>query len=500
MKKLSVQDRPFGARDKVGYMFGDFGCNMSFQLITSYLMLFVTQGLGLSTALWAVLIIIAKVFDAINDPIIGALVDKRRPGKHGKYKPWIFWGSFAIAVSTALLFLDVRAFSTAGKFAYCLIMYMVWSVSYTAANVPYGSLNASLTDKPGERASLSSLRNIGAGFAMLPVLFLVPQFCMQKDEATGIQVPITENFFWLALIFGLIGIGGFMLTIFLCKERRQEQPQLEDKHYSYFKTLKNFFKNRAVVALSLASLAQIVFIQSYSITMTIVFQYYFKVEKGIMLSLANLLPMIGMMIFIPFMSKLSTKVGKKEISSWPNIASIILLIIMLFIPFERSQTGGLIFILLVMVAMTGAGPFFLATWSMVADCVDEQEVETGDREEASIYATYSLSRKVAQGIGGALTGLAIGWVGYVTSDELKTANPNMGKEELDSLVTSTNLAAAPDILRVSIILLLVGFILVFVTLLFMYNLNKDKVLENTNKLQANKEVVSLEPTKLFYEE
>ena len=96
------QTRPFGTRDKVGYLFGDFGCNMSFQLLSSYLMLYVTQGMGLTTGHWAIIVLLAKIFDAINDPIIGSLVDSRKPGKHGKYRPWIFWGSFAIAITMLL--------------------------------------------------------------------------------------------------------------------------------------------------------------------------------------------------------------------------------------------------------------------------------------------------------------------------------------------------------------------------------------------------------------
>ena len=83
---VAKKDRPFGFRDKFGYMMGDFGCNMTFQLITSLLMKFACDGVGLSYASFAILIVVAKIFDAINDPIIGALVDARKPGKNGKYK------------------------------------------------------------------------------------------------------------------------------------------------------------------------------------------------------------------------------------------------------------------------------------------------------------------------------------------------------------------------------------------------------------------------------
>ena len=482
----------FGFKDKFGYMMGDFGCNMSFQLVTTFFMLFVTDALGISPFHFPILIIIAKIFDGINDPIIGSLVDSRRPGKHGKYKPWIFWGSIAIALSTALLFLDVQFFSYWGRFAYALIMYMIWSVAYTAANVPYGSLNAALTDKQNERASLSALRNIGAGVAMLPVLVIIPNIINEKvTNAEGVTETVFhgERFFWIALVCGIVGIVGFLCTIFLCKERRVEANFDEKPKSNYFQTLKGFFKNRAVVALSLASIAQIVFIQSYAALFPYVFKYFFQSEE--IMGVANILAMAGMMIFIPFMGTLSGKFGKKEITSWPNLFGIVMLVIMLIVAlaggFPRNMNGAILYTVFFMISMIGGGTFFLATWGMVADCVDEQEIETGRRDEASIYATYSLSRKIAQGIGGAVISLCIGFCGYNS----------------DNLSANFDESVATGILNTSIILPLIGFILIFVLLAFMYNLTRGKVEKNTELLREKAESYAInadEPTKCFYEE
>lgn len=142
MKQHRTRSDSFGLRDKIGYMMGDFGCNMSFQLVSSYAMIYFTQGMGLTLGSWAVIVVLAKIFDAINDPIIGALVDRRKPSKSGKFRPWIFYGSFAILLTTTLFFIDIRALSYGLRFAYCLTMYCLWSIAYTATNVPYGSLNA----------------------------------------------------------------------------------------------------------------------------------------------------------------------------------------------------------------------------------------------------------------------------------------------------------------------------------------------------------------------
>lgn len=463
MRKTNANkiERPFGTRDKVGYMFGDFGCNMSFQLIASWLMLFVTQGLGLTMADWSIIVIVSKIFDAINDPIIGAIVDARKPSKHGKYRPWIFFASFAIAFTTLLLFVDIRGISYWGRFAYCLIMYCLWSVAYTAANVPYGSLNASLTDDAGQRASLSSLRSIGAGLATIPIMVFVPMLVYGEKNSQGIQPILPERFIWIALVCGIVGVICFMITVGLTKERNIIDKPKEKTNY--FKTLKGFFKNRAAIGMCLASFAQLVFIMSYTTLLPLVCQIYFK--DASMTGVVGVIMMIPMVFVIPFMGKLSKKFGKKEISTWPNVLSIVILVVMLFIPFPQTKAGLWSFAALLAISMLAAAPFMLATWSMVADCVDEQEVKTGVREEASVYATYSFARKAAQGVGAAFVALCTTWVGYNSAD------------------STTWEPSSNGLLKLSITLPLVGFILVFLSLLFIYNLNKKKVESNTTYLR-----------------
>ena len=487
---MAKEKKQIGAKDKFGYMMGDFGCNMSFQLISSFLMLFVTQALGISMVHWMVIVVVAKVFDAINDPIIGALVDKKKPGKHGKFKPWIFVGSFFIAITTVLLFTNVSGLNYWFKFAYCLIMYMVWSVAYTVANVPYGSLNAALTDNAKERSSLSSLRSIGAGLAMLPIMVAVPLLVYNDDKTLKANM-----FMVVALLCGIFGIIGFMMTIFMTKEKVtviDDNNQPKEK-ISYVKTLKSFFKNKAVLALCLASFAQLVFILTFTTTVQLVFQFYFQNTK--LLSVVNIVSMLPMVVFIPFMPKLTAKFGNKKICSLPNIVGFVSLILMLFIPFNKlGNAGPLVYILFLMVAMLGGGTFTLATWSMVAECVDEQEVESGVREEASIYATYSLARKVAQGVGAGLVALCLSFVGYKT-DGFVT--------EQDMITHNSQPGVAQGILILSIILPLIGYIVVFIAMQFLYKLDKEKVASNTFILRDKHSGDNIDvktPTRCFYEE
>lgn len=444
-------------------MMGDFGCNMSFQLIGTYASLFFTQGMGLSLESWAIIVVLAKIFDAINDPVIGMLVDKRKPSKNGKFRPWIFWASFGIALTTILMFIDIRSFSYAGKFAYALIMYCVWSIAYTAANVPYGSLNAVLTDDLSQRASLSSLRSIGAGIAMLPVMIILPKIVYDsKTAADGTVLLKPDVFIWVAIVMGAVGLVGFMLTYFLTKER--SVPPEKAEKYELKKALKDFVKNRPALGMCLASLFQLAFFMTLQTTMSYVFQVYFKnVDMMIIGTLAIAAPMV---VFIPFMGKLTRRFGKKEMSTWPLLISIAAFAIMLIIPFPKNAIGEWLFIVLVAIGFGASGIFTLATWSIVADAVDYHEYKTGRREEGTVYSIYSFMRKIGQAIAQGAVALLIAAVGF---------DPNN--------VAATTDATANGILKLSILLPLIGAILMFLAMLFIYNLDKQKTIEISQALK-----------------
>ena len=432
MKQHRTRSDSFGLRDKIGYMMGDFGCNMSFQLVSSYAMIYFTQGMGLTLGSWAVIVVLAKIFDAINDPIIGALVDRRKPSKSGKFRPWIFYGSFAILLTTTLFFIDIRALSYGLRFAYCLTMYCLWSIAYTATNVPYGSLNAVLTDDIAQRASLSSLRSIGAGLAVLPIMILMPKLIYgEKDAATGISPILPERFVWIALGAGLIGLIGFMLLYFLTRERIASTEKAQAK-YEFKTALKAFMKNRPAIGMCLASFAQLACFMTIMTMFQYVFQVYFK-----------------------------------NTSVWPMIGAIVILLVMLFVDFPRNETGGWIYLALMGLANGCTGLFTLATWSFVADAVDYQEMQTGRREEGTVYAIYSFVRKAAQAVCQGMMALLLAAVGFDTEN-----------------VVATTDQAAHNVMRLSIWLPLVGAVLMFLALMFVYNLDKKKTIEMSQRLKG----------------
>jgi GPH family glycoside/pentoside/hexuronide:cation symporter len=241
--------KPFGMRDKIGYAFGDFGCNMSFAFINNYLMLFYVTCMKIRADHFAIIILLAKIFDAINDPIIGGLCDATKIGKNGKFKPWIKWASFPLLVSSVLMFIYAPSAPYAVKVAMCLGLYCIWSISYTSVNVPYGSMQSVITDVPQERSALSTWRSIGAMAAQIPIMIVLPMLVYDKNDN-----PKGELFIIFVLVMGIIGFISFILTRKMTIERVAPVETKKEK-FNYLETLRSFFKNKHMMGVTISTVS-----------------------------------------------------------------------------------------------------------------------------------------------------------------------------------------------------------------------------------------------------
>lgn len=392
--------RPFGLKDKIGYFFGDFGCNMSFSFISTYMMLYYINVMGISPVHFGIIILFTKIWDGINDPLIGSVIDSCKTGKNGKFKPWILYASFPIAIAGAFLFAHVPNVSYTLKIAMCIVTYLIWDIAYTCINVPYGSLASVMTSDPVQRAELSKYRSLGGIVGYLPLTILLPLFIFDKKNN-----PIGERFFFVSLALGAIAFISFMILYKFTEERILHTPD-EKVKFSYVKTLGSFLKNRPMMAISFATIAQILFISSSMQVTTYVFKEYFK--NTALLSLNSLIAFMPMIIAMLFINPLVKRFGKKEISTYGLIVALVLHTAMFILP----MTSPYVWMAFKAVIGIFGSAFSMLIWAMVSDCIDYQEVQSGRREEASIYATYSLVRKISQGIGGSLVAFGLGFIGY----------------------------------------------------------------------------------------
>lgn len=445
---MTKELRPFGKRDLFGYAMGDFGCNMCFALITNYMMLFYTQYIGVKMTDWAWIIIVSKVWDAINDPIIGGMVDNTKVGKSGKFMPWITMGSVLLIICTTLTFLPIVNMGYTFKVIFCLVAYMVWSVAYTMANVPYGALHACITDDPDKRTSLSTFRSIGAGIAQGPLMLLPLIVYDDNDNLIG------GKFVWIALICSVIGFFGFLLTRLLVTERIHiETPK---RKFNYLYTIKGFFKNRPLLAATIVTFVQIICFMSMTSTNTIIFQSYFHNTN--ILAFVNIVSYLPLLIMMPLVGKITRKIGKKKFIVITSAISLVAGVIVRLLPLSPDSPSSVpIWIIGLMFLYTSNAVFNIVVWAIVVDCIDYQYEKTGSRDEGSLYALYSFFRKLAQGVGASIAALALSACGYV-----------------ESLGAAQTMQTAANIKNMYLDFMIGGIAITVVVMQFMYNIKHKK--------------------------
>lgn len=437
--------RPFGMRDKIGYAFGDMGCNFSFQLVSSYMYLFYTQCIGLSAKNWAWIIVVSKVWDAINDVLIGNMVDRKRISKKSKFMPWISIGSVALVVFSIMIFTPVQNFSQIGKILWCLLSYCLWSVAYTLINVPYGSLHSVITEDPKQRTTLSTFRSIGASLPAVLVMIL-PKI-VYKDNMLS-----ESRLFIVSAVFSVAAFIVFFAMQKMVTERVVREDKIEK--VSYISTIKSYFTNRAMLGITIATVAVVIFYNSSMSVNNLVFQFYFNdASKSTFAMIASYIPLVA---FMPFASNIVAKIGKKKLISLSGLVSVVAGIIMLFLPITADTKGIVIYVIGLMFVNTGCCVFQIIVWAIVADCIEASYRKKGVREEASLYALYSFFRKLSQGIGSAVVALALSSVGYDENAQIQAAG------------------VGSNIKNLYIVLLVIGLAVMAASMWFVYNIDYKK--------------------------
>lgn len=442
MAKQSTVPRPFGMRDKIGYAFGDLGCNLSFQLISTYMYLFYTQCIGVSAEHWAWIIIVSKIWDAVNDVLIGRLVDSKRIGTKSKFIPWILIGGVGLVALTVMVFTPIQSFPQTAKIIWCLASYCLWSVAYTMVNVPYGSLHSVLTEDLKQRTTLSTFRSIGAGVGVV-FCMLLPHLVYDADNQLS-----ANRMFLVSVVFSVAALGFFFALSRMVTERVERAETHE--RVNYISTVKSFFTNRAMVGITVATVAIVIFYNSSMSVNNLVFQFYFNdAKKSSLAMIASYVPLVAMM---PFASAIVSKIGKKKFICISGLVSAAAGVLMLFLPITPDIKGMILYVGGLMLVNIGCCVFQIIVWAIVADCIEKSYREKGVREEGSLYAIYSFFRKLAQGIGSALVALSLGTVGYV-----------------ENAATQTTEAAA-GIKNLYIILLVIGLAVMVLSMQFIYNI------------------------------
>jgi len=454
-KKPASGPRPFGIRDNLAYAAGDFGCNMSFAL-KGTMAIFWTQFMRMDSVLYGILLILVQVWDAINDPLIGTIIDndKRTNYKRGKFLAYIWLGSIGLLVAGAMCFIPwVKDANNLIKSIVFVAGYILWDAFYTIANVPYGSLLSLISDKPGDRASLSAFRSVGSLIAQVAAMVLLPMLIYDaNNNIKGEVVFIT------ALIMGVIGFIAFQFMIRNTTIRVDENAKCNEDapKFNILVAMKNFAKNRPAVGATLAAMGMFLGMQGATTAVTVMFQSYFKnvALSGVVSAFA----MIPILLFTPLARKLVVKFGKKELATAGAVCSVAACALMLLLPISPNGTGLIIYILCQLVNSLGMGIYSTVSWGMMGDAIDYHEWKNGTREEGTVYSLHSFFRKLAQGLGPSLALFIMAGLGY--------SEINAGNQLFSVALNMRYLVAA--LYLVSAVMQLVGLGLI-------YNLDKKSV-------------------------
>ena len=404
------QIRPFGVKDEIGYVFGDMAGSFVNLFVDAYFLIFCTNVLGISAGWMGTLFLVARLWDAINDPIMGSFPDRWMIGKSGdKFKPWIKIFMVPLALSGILCFMNVPLEGVA-LHAYVAFAYVLYGMSYTGTSMSFGAMASVVSDDPIQRSKLSRARSIGGTIVGIVGLSIVPVVCFDKQSNI-----LPERFTLIAVIFGVLSIISYFVLLNFTQERIRQNSEKAEK-FNYGKVLKATVHNRPLIGVMVATLGSMLFITGSNQVRSYIFkEYYARTDVMSIISLATI-PIL--VICFPLVPKLVAKFGKKA----TLMAAIVSSTIFSVIPVVMEIKNVYIYSALVVLGTIGQTVFTMLIWALVTDCLDYSEWKFNERSDGSMYSLYTFSRKIGSTI--ASTGVSFGLaaIGFVSgSNVVQTA-------------------------------------------------------------------------------
>lgn len=450
----------FGMRDKIGYMFGDFGNDFTFILSSSFMLKFYTDIMGLAPAVVGMLMMAARFVDAVTDVTMGQIVDRSKPTKDGKFKPWIRRMCGPVAIASFLIYQSAFADMAYGfKLVWMIVTYLLWgSIFYTSINIPYGSMASAISAEAEDRASLSTWRTIGATLAGLVIGVGTPLVAYVtvdgKTMLSGSRMTI------IAGVFSVLAIICYMLCFTLVRERvviPANNEKLDIK-----KMLQSLVTNRALIGIIAAAILLLLAMLGMQGMSAYVFpNYYGSAQAQSLSALAGSVAVLA--ICAPLATKLSAKFGKKELSVVSCLVGAGFFLICLILKPQNPY----VYVGFYTLAYVAIGFFNMIIWAMITDVIDDAEVKNGVREDGTIYSVYSFARKIGQALSSGMVGGLLSLVGYTEATAFDTNVVN-------------------GIFNISCIVPIIGMVAVALALLFIYPLNKKRVDANVAELKKRR--------------
>ena len=438
--------KPFGMKDKIGYMFGDFGNDFTFILSSMMLMKFYSDVMGVSVGLVGIMMMAARFVDAFTDVTMGQIVDRSRSLRRGKFLPWIKRMCGPVALSSFLMY--ASWFSD-----------LLWgSIFYTSINIPFGSMASAISAEPKDRAQLSNFRTIGATLASTVIGVILPVLVFYEDEA-GNQVLSGPRTSIAAAVCSVGAVICYMLCYYMCTERVKVAQKTES--FRLGDLLRDLLTNRALVGIVVCSILMLLVQLTMQGMTTYVYPNYFKNVAA--QSASGMVVLVVTLVLATFVVRVQMRFGRKELAI---AGSFFGAVVLAFTYFTHTHNAWL-FVILSALAYVGLAAFSFICWAMITDVIDDTEVQTGERSDGTIYSVYSFARKLGQAAASGVTGGLLTMIGYSNATQF---DPNVTE----------------GIFMLSTLVPAIGFLILGVALFSFYPLNKKRVEENARILSGRK--------------
>ena len=401
--------KEFGKKQFAAYGLGAVGKDMVYALSASYIMYYYQDILGLSATFVGFILMIARVFDAANDPFMGVVVAKTN-SRWGKFRPWLFTGTILNAFVLYALF-AAPAVSGKALMIYFAVMYILWGMTYTMMDIPFWSMIPAVTSTTKDRENLSVVgrTSAGVGYALINV------FTVMAVSKLGGGIERT-GFRLFALIIAILFVIFILFTCFTIREQKEENMQTTSVK-EMFKAL--FNNDQAII-----TVVTIVLINSALYITSNLLIYFFKYDIGgttwkdaytLFTSVGGISQILGMMVVYPILrSKLSNTIIFK-LSLCLAIFGYAFLLALCLLGYSSVLTMLMVPGVMIFVAN---GILTVLTTVFLANTVDYGEVKTGHREESVIFSMQTFVVKAASGLAVFITGVSLDLIGLTSKDGL----------------------------------------------------------------------------------
>ncbi len=457
-----MRKRPFGIRDKLGYLLGDLGNDFTFILSSSFLLKFYTDVMGVDALAVGLIMMAARAADGFTDIAMGRLCDRSRPTKAGKFRPWLLRMCVPAAASSFLMYQSALANrGIVFKTVWLAVTYLLWgSIFYTSINIPYGSMASAISPEQGDRQSLSTFRTLGGTLAGAVIGAGIPLFAYVRDNA-GNEMLDGGKFTLIAGLLSLLTVLCYLLCYFLTTER-VSFPASRGKRESIGKMLLSALKNRALISIITASVVMLFAQLTLQSMANYIYPNYYGNAAAQSIST---LAMVGAALLAAAIAKpLAGRFGKAEVSV---VASLLAAAVCIVLFFVRPKSVW-VYAGFTAACWLGLGLFSMMNWALIADVIDDSQLRKGIREDGTVYALYSFARKLGQAAAAGLSGGLLSLVGY-------------------SQATAFDPGVLEGVFNISALAPGLGFLLLGLVLWFWYPLHKKQVEQNAAALLNQKD-------------